>query len=216
MIRADRRITMAIGALVLALAAGWAWQSGFRFGGGDKPAFIGKALEDRVNPALWSEGVKRLSASRGHVMVADAHGGDLVAPERKPRHQALENKIEAVALPRARAARHADDADIPERPQRQQIAGFDRHAEILHRAARGSDGGGRDVYRCFDRGQGAGDLFQIFQSAQSATAFRYAHANPFQHRFHAVLRDGDAQDDALRGLMRIDVQYVRRVLHDAF
>ncbi|CAJ0891264.1 Multidrug resistance protein MdtA [freshwater sediment metagenome] len=38
MIRADRRITMAIGALVLALAAGWAWQSGFRFGGGDKPA----------------------------------------------------------------------------------------------------------------------------------------------------------------------------------
>jgi membrane fusion protein, multidrug efflux system len=38
MIRANRRITMAIGALVLALAAGWAWQSGFRFGGGDKPA----------------------------------------------------------------------------------------------------------------------------------------------------------------------------------
>jgi multidrug efflux system membrane fusion protein len=38
MIRANRRITMAIGALALALAAGWAWQSGFRFGGGDKPA----------------------------------------------------------------------------------------------------------------------------------------------------------------------------------
>jgi len=52
-------------------------------GGGDKPAFIGKALEDRVNPALWSEGVKRLSASRGHVMVADAHGGDLNDPDLK-------------------------------------------------------------------------------------------------------------------------------------
>ncbi len=38
MIRANRRITMAIGALALALAAGWAWQGGFRFGGGDKPA----------------------------------------------------------------------------------------------------------------------------------------------------------------------------------
>jgi hypothetical protein len=52
-------------------------------GGGDKAAFIGKALEDRVNPALWSEGVKRLAASRGHVMVADAHGGDLDDPDLK-------------------------------------------------------------------------------------------------------------------------------------
>lgn len=52
-------------------------------GGGDKPAFIGQALKDRVNPALWSEGVKRLSASRGHVMVADAHVGDANDPDLK-------------------------------------------------------------------------------------------------------------------------------------
>ncbi len=45
-------------------------------GGGDKPAFAGKALEERVNPALWAEGVKRLSQSRGHVMIADAHPPD--------------------------------------------------------------------------------------------------------------------------------------------
>ncbi|MGJ0506299.1 MAG: efflux RND transporter periplasmic adaptor subunit [Methylocystis sp.] len=38
MIRPDRRILMAIGALALALAGGWAWQSGLRFGSGDKPA----------------------------------------------------------------------------------------------------------------------------------------------------------------------------------
>jgi multidrug efflux system membrane fusion protein len=38
MIRADRRVLMAIGALALALAAGWAWQGGLRFGQGDKPA----------------------------------------------------------------------------------------------------------------------------------------------------------------------------------
>ncbi len=42
-------------------------------GGGDSPAFVGKALKERVNPALWSEGVQRLSQSRGHVMIADAH-----------------------------------------------------------------------------------------------------------------------------------------------
>ncbi|MEK4033306.1 efflux RND transporter periplasmic adaptor subunit [Methylocystis sp. IM3] len=38
MIRADRRILMAIGALALALAAGGAWQSGLRFGSDGKPA----------------------------------------------------------------------------------------------------------------------------------------------------------------------------------
>ena len=45
-------------------------------GGGDSPAFVGKALKERVNPALWSEGVQRLSQSRGHVMIADAHPPD--------------------------------------------------------------------------------------------------------------------------------------------
>lgn len=50
-------------------------------GGGDKPAFEGRALEERVNPALWAEGVKRLSQSRGHVMVADAHPPDPSDPD---------------------------------------------------------------------------------------------------------------------------------------
>jgi hypothetical protein len=50
-------------------------------GGGDSPAFVGKALQDRVNPALWSEGVQRLSQSRGHVMIADAHPPDLNDPD---------------------------------------------------------------------------------------------------------------------------------------
>jgi len=45
--------------------------------GGDRPAFSGKALEERINPALWREGVQRLSRSRGHVMVADSHPADL-------------------------------------------------------------------------------------------------------------------------------------------
>jgi len=45
-------------------------------GGGDNPAFVGQALKDRVNPALWSEGVQRLGQSRGHVMIADAHPPD--------------------------------------------------------------------------------------------------------------------------------------------
>lgn len=38
MIRADRRIVMAIGALALALAAGWAWQGGVRFRSDNTPA----------------------------------------------------------------------------------------------------------------------------------------------------------------------------------
>ncbi len=42
-------------------------------GGADRPAFRGDALKARVNPALWAEGVRRLSASRGHVAIADAH-----------------------------------------------------------------------------------------------------------------------------------------------
>ncbi|HUF85772.1 MAG TPA: hypothetical protein VMM59_00170 [Thermohalobaculum sp.] len=50
-------------------------------GGGDKPAFAGKALEERVNPALWAEGVARLSQSRGHVMIADAHPPDPSDPD---------------------------------------------------------------------------------------------------------------------------------------
>lgn len=50
-------------------------------GGGDKPAFTGKALVDRVNPALWAEGVQRLSNSRGHVMIADAQPNDPDDPD---------------------------------------------------------------------------------------------------------------------------------------
>jgi len=50
-------------------------------GGGDKPAFVGKALKERVNPALWSEGVQRLSQSRGHVMIADAQPNDPNDPD---------------------------------------------------------------------------------------------------------------------------------------
>jgi len=50
-------------------------------GGGDKPAFTGKALADRVNPALWADGVQRLSSSRGHVMIADAQPNDPDDPD---------------------------------------------------------------------------------------------------------------------------------------
>jgi hypothetical protein len=50
-------------------------------GGGDKPAFTGKALAERVNPALWADGVQRLSSSRGHVMVADAQPNDPNDPD---------------------------------------------------------------------------------------------------------------------------------------
>lgn len=50
-------------------------------GGGDRPAFAGQALENRVNPALWAEGIARLSRSRGHVMIADAHPPDPNDPD---------------------------------------------------------------------------------------------------------------------------------------
>jgi hypothetical protein len=50
-------------------------------GGGDKPAFSGKALAERVNPALWADGVQRLSNSRGHVMIADAQPNDPDDPD---------------------------------------------------------------------------------------------------------------------------------------
>ena len=50
-------------------------------GGGDKAAFVGTALKKRVNSALWSEGVQRLSQSRGNVMIADAHPPDINDPD---------------------------------------------------------------------------------------------------------------------------------------
>jgi hypothetical protein len=50
-------------------------------GGSDKTAFADSALKKQVNPALWSEGVQRLSQSRGNVMIADAHPPDLNDPD---------------------------------------------------------------------------------------------------------------------------------------
>lgn len=45
-------------------------------GGGDKPAFAGKALGEGINTTLWSKGVECLSMSRGRVTIVDAHPGD--------------------------------------------------------------------------------------------------------------------------------------------
>lgn len=45
-------------------------------GGGDDPAFVGKMLREQVNPALQTEDIRRLSQSRGYVMIADAHPPD--------------------------------------------------------------------------------------------------------------------------------------------
>ncbi len=49
--------------------------------GGDEPAFAGKALEERINPALWSDGVQRLSQTEGNVMIADAYPSGRCDPD---------------------------------------------------------------------------------------------------------------------------------------
>ena len=66
----------------------------------------------------------------------DAHRPDLRRADGLPRHHEAQDMVEAVELGRAGAAGHSDDRNRADRAQSQQIAGIDRHPEMLDRCRR--------------------------------------------------------------------------------
>ena len=70
-----------------------------------------------------------------HQQPADAEAGDVLARHRKAGEQPHQNPVEAVFLGRARAAGRAEDGLPARLPDQHQIAGIDRHAEMLDASA---------------------------------------------------------------------------------
>ena len=71
-----------------------------------------------------------------HQQAAHAHPGDGLARHRKPGEQPHQHPVEAVLLGRARAARRAEQRPAAGVGDQQQIAGIDRHAEMLDASRR--------------------------------------------------------------------------------
>ena len=91
---------------------------------------------------------------------ADAHAHDVAAGDRQPAAKPLQHPVEAVELWRAAAAGQAQHRPPSQPRQQQQVAGIDRHAEMLDRAAGSLDAGGQDVVAVGD-GRGAGDQHHV-------------------------------------------------------
>ena len=70
-----------------------------------------------------------------HQQPADAKAGDVLARHRQAREQPHQDPVEAVFLRRARAAGRAEHRLAARLPDQHQIAGIDRHAEMLDLAA---------------------------------------------------------------------------------
>ena len=80
-----------------------------------------------------------------HQQAADAHAGDGLARDLKTGEQPHENPIEPVLLRRARAARRAEHRAAARGGDQEQIAGIDRHAEMLDATADRLDRGRNHV-----------------------------------------------------------------------
>ena len=70
-----------------------------------------------------------------HQQAADAHAGDVLARHRQAGEKPHQHPVEAVLLRAARAARRAEHRMPARSADQQQIAGIDRHAEMLDAAA---------------------------------------------------------------------------------
>ena len=76
---------------------------------------------------------------------ADAHRPDVRRADGLPRHHKAQDMVEAIELGRAGAAGHSDDRNRADRAQSQQIAGIDRHPEMLDPSAGLDDCGGDHI-----------------------------------------------------------------------
>ena len=70
-----------------------------------------------------------------HEQAADAHAGNVLARDREPGEEPHQHPIEAVLLRAAGAAGRAEHRVPGRRADQKQIAGIDRHAEMLDAAA---------------------------------------------------------------------------------
>ncbi len=69
----------------------------------------------------------------------------VAAVDRQSGQQAHQNPVEAVFLRRTRAARRANHRHGADMPDQHEIAGIDRHAEMIDDAAGRFDRGGNDI-----------------------------------------------------------------------
>ena len=118
-----------------------------------------------------------------HQQAADAHAGDVLARHRQAGEQPHQHPVEAVFLRRARAARRAEHRLAAQPADQHQIAGIDRHAEMLDLAAdrfdRGRDhvapvGDGRGAEHDDQLGAGLEHLVDRAARARPARAARAA------------------------------------------
>ncbi len=68
---------------------------------------------------------------------AGAHPHDRLARDLDPGEEPLQHPVEAVLLGRAGAAGQAEDRRLAEPAEQDEVAGIDRHAEMLDDAAAG-------------------------------------------------------------------------------
>ena len=92
-----------------------------------------------------------------HQEAADAHAGDVLRRHLKSGEQAVQHPVESVLRRRARAARRAEHGLAVKLADEQQVAGIDRHAEMLDLAAGRLDRSGDNVGLVDDRGGAEGD-----------------------------------------------------------
>ena len=92
-----------------------------------------------------------------HQQTADAHAGEIGARDLEAGEQAHQHPVKAVFHRRARAARRAQHRHAAGAADQQEIAGIDRHAEMLDRAADFGDRGRDHVAAVGDRGRAEHD-----------------------------------------------------------
>ncbi len=116
-----------------------------------------------------------------HQQSADTQSCDVLARHRQAREQPHQDPVEAVFLRRARAARRAEDRLALYVPDQHQVAGIDRHAEMLDLAAHRLDRGRNNIAAVGDGGGAEhhhqlGALLQHFVDGLGHSALLMGHA----------------------------------------
>jgi hypothetical protein len=71
---------------------------------------------------------------------ANTHGADIIRRHSQPREKPLQHPIKSIQLRAARTARQHHGGDFADMPKAEQIAGINRHAEMINHAAGAHDG----------------------------------------------------------------------------
>ena len=76
---------------------------------------------------------------------ANTHGADIFRRHIKPRKKPLQYPIKAIQLGAPRTARQHHGGDFADMPKAEQIAGINRHAEMINHAAGAHNRGGANI-----------------------------------------------------------------------